>query len=66
VMQSDNEGMNDAVKRKSTQCLLEEGYGLDKGVAMCIFFTAGFSCFFYDFETCEEIFLSHPHVRLLV
>ena len=51
--QSGNEGISDAVKREITQGLLER-HGMDKGIAV-----AGV-CTFYDFETCERIFLGDP------
>ncbi len=48
--QDHNEGISEAVKREITQGLLE-GHGLDKGIAI-----TG-TCRFFDFETCEGIFL---------
>ena len=57
VEQKDNKGMSDAVKREVTQ-VLQEGHGADKGVAI------GASCRFFDFETCEEIYLYGSNVRL--
>ena len=63
VEQRDNKDMSDAVKREITQGL-QEGHGADKGVA--IYITAGSSCRFFDFETCEEISISvFAKVRLL-
>ena len=53
--QGGNDDISDAVKREVTQGL-QEGHGADKGVA---FGTAGSSCLFFDFETCEEIRLSN-------
>ena len=55
--QRDNERMSEAVKREITQGL-QEGHGLDKGIAM----TAG-TCKFFDFETCEVIDLKGRRVR---
>ncbi len=40
--------MSDAVRREITQAL-QEGHGMDKGVAI-----AG-RCLFFDFESCEVI-----------
>ena len=51
--------IGDAVKREITQGLVE-GHGVDKGIAV-----AGKVCAFYDFETCEEINLSHQSVRCM-
>ena len=57
--QSGNGGMSEAVKREITQGL-QEGHGLDKGIA----FTAG-ACIFFDFETREEIKLYCKGVRCI-
>jgi hypothetical protein len=57
--QNGNKSMSDAVKREITQGL-QEGHGADKGFCMTLF-----SCKFYEFETCEEINVSHSRVRLL-
>ena len=57
--QDNNKGMSEAVKREITQGL-QEGHGLDKGIA----FTAG-TCRFFDFETCEGINLSWKSVRCI-
>ena len=59
VEQNGNDDMSDAVKREVTQGL-QEGHGADNGVAI----TTGSSCFFFDFETCEEIKLIRSNVRL--
>ena len=56
--QIDNEGISDAVKREITQGL-QEGHGVDKGI------TVAGACVFYDFETCEEIYLSGQSVRCI-
>ena len=56
--QSGNEGISDAVKREITQGLVER-HGVDKGIAV-----AG-ACAFYDFETCEEIYLGGQSVRCM-
>ena len=56
--QSSNEGMSEAVKREITQGL-QEGHGLDKGIAI-----AG-TCAFFDFETCEDIYLKYKSVRCI-
>ena len=56
--QDGNDDMSDAVKREITQGL-QERHGADKGVAI----TAGSSCLFFDFETCEEIGILNLHVR---
>ena len=56
--QGGNGDLSVAVKREITQGL-QEGHGADKGVAV----TAGWSCRFFDFETCEEIYLFHSNVR---
>ena len=58
--QSDNKGISDAVKREITQGL-QEGHGVDKGVAVAVADT----CVFYDFETCECIDLNRKSVRCL-
>ena len=58
VEQSDNEGMSEAVKREITQGL-QEVHGLDKGIT-----TAG-TCEFFDFETCEKIYLGGKEVRCI-
>ncbi len=58
--QSNNEGMSDAVKREITQGL-QEGHGLDKGIAV----GAEGTCRFFDFETCEEIDLKYNNVRCI-
>ena len=58
--QSGNEGISDAVKREITQGL-QEGHGVDKGVAVAVADT----CVFYDFETCEGIDLQHKSVRCM-
>ena len=58
--QSGNEGISDAVKREITQGL-QEGHGVDKGVAVAVADT----CVFYDFETCEGIDLRCKHVRCM-
>ena len=58
--QSGNEGISDAVKREITQGL-QEGHGVDKGVAVAVADT----CVFYDFETCEGINLSCKSVRCI-
>jgi hypothetical protein len=50
--------MSDAVKREVTQGL-QEGHGVDNGVAITVIS----SCRFFDFETCEEIGLSASNVR---
>ena len=60
VEQSSSRDISAAVKREITQGL-QEGHGADKGVAI----TAGSSCRFFDFETCEQINLSKSNVRLL-
>ena len=54
--QSGNEGISDAVKREITQILVE-GFGMDKGSAA--------ACVFYDFETCEGIYLQSKDVRCM-
>jgi len=62
--QNGNEVISDAVKREITQGL-QERHGADKGVSI----HQDASCRFYDFETCEEIKVSHSivdMVRLLV
>ena len=58
--QSGNEGISDAVKREITQGL-QEGHGVDKGVAVAVADT----CVFYDFETCEGIDLRFKRVRCM-
>ena len=58
--QSGNEGISDAVKREITQGL-QEGHGVDKGVAVAV----AAACVFYDFETCEGINLNSKHVRCM-
>ena len=58
VEQDENRDMSDAVMQEITK-VLQEGHGADKGVAI----TAGSSCRFFDFETCEEIRLSNSNVR---
>ena len=58
--QSGNEGISDAVKREITQGL-QEGHGVDKGVAVAVADT----CVFYDFETCEGIDISYKKVRCM-
>ena len=58
--QSDNKGISDAVKREITQGL-QEGHGVDKGVAVA----GADTCVFYDFETCEGIDLSSQRVRCM-
>ena len=50
--------IGDAVKREIGQGLVE-GHGVDKGIAL-----EG-ACTFYEFETCEEIDLSHKRVRCM-
>jgi hypothetical protein len=65
VEKAGNEDMSEAVKREITQGL-QEGHGADKGFAI----TAGSSCRFFDFETCEGIYLklnnfNRTYVRLL-
>ena len=57
--EQDGTRIGDAVKREITQGLVE-GHGVDKGIAV-----AGDSCKFYDFETCEEIYLSSQSVRCM-
>ena len=57
--QMENEGMSEAVKREITQGL-QEGHGLDKGVAITTV-----TCRFFDFETCEEINLPQESVRCI-
>ncbi len=57
VEQKGNEDMSDAVKREITQGL-QEGHGADKGVAV----TAGWSCRFFDFETCEDLSVRNTNV----
>ena len=57
--EQDGTRIGDAVKREITQGLVE-GHGVDKGIA-----GAGDSCEFYDFETCEEIYLSRQNVRCM-
>ena len=57
--QSNIEGMSEAVKREITQGL-QEGHGLDKGIAV-----AGRTCNFFDFETCEGINLFEKGVRCI-
>ena len=54
--QGGNDDMSFAVKREVTQGL-QEGHGADKGVAIGAF------CLFFDFETCEEIYLLSSNVR---
>ncbi len=50
--------IGDAVKLEITQGLVER-HGVDKGIAI----VAGMSsCKFYDFETCEEIYLRGQRV----
>ena len=56
--QINNEGISDAVKREITQGLVE-GHGVDKGVAVSD------TCLFFDFETCELIYLSNKSVRCM-
>ena len=56
--QSDNKGISDAVKREITQGLLE-GFWEDKGIAV-----AG-TCVFYDFESCEGVYLSSRNVSCI-
>ncbi len=51
-----NEGMSGAVKREITQGL-QERHGVDKGIAI-----AG-TCKFYNFETCEAMYLQNEGVR---
>ncbi len=58
VGQGGNWDMSDALKREITQ-VLQEGHGADKGFAVAP------SCRFFDFETCQEIKLTHSNVRLL-
>ena len=58
--QSDNKGISDAVKREITQGL-QEGHGVDKGVAVAVSDT----CVFYDFETCKGINLYNKNVRCM-
>ena len=53
-----NDNISIAVKQEITQGLLER-HGSDNGV------TIGFSCCFYDFETCEEIKAVYIKVRFL-
>ena len=50
--------ISDAVKREITQGLVER-HGVDKGFAIAD------TCAFYDFETCEEIYLSSQNVRCM-
>ena len=56
--QNHNRGMSEAVKREITQGL-QEGHGLDKGIAI-----AG-TCTFFDFEACELIDLRERSVRCI-
>ena len=56
--QSVNKGISDAVKREITQGL-QEGHGADKGIAVAA------ACAFYDFETCEGIYLYSKGVRCM-
>ncbi len=59
--QRGNEGMSEAVKREITQGL-QEGYGLDKGIAI----TAGTRSFIlFDFETCETCDIHDKRVRCI-
>ena len=58
--QNHNRGMSEAVKREITQGL-QEGHGLDKGIA----FTVADTCIFFDFETCKEINLGGKGVRCI-
>ena len=58
--QSGNEGISDAVKREITQGL-QEGHGVDKGVAVAVADT----CVFFDFETCEGIDFQSKSVRCM-
>ncbi len=51
-----NKGISDAVKREITQGL-QEGHGVDKGSAA--------ACVFYDFETCERIYLYSKDIRCM-
>ncbi len=57
--QSDNRGMSEAVRREITQGL-QEGHGLDKGVAITTV-----TCRFFDFGTCEKIDLTSNRVRCI-
>ena len=56
--QGGNKSMSEAVKQEITQGL-QERHGLDKGIAI-----AG-TCKFFDFETCEHIYLSNKSVRCI-
>ena len=56
--QSGNKGISDAVKREITQGLVE-GHGADKGIAVAD------TCLFFDFETCEGIYLQSKDVRCM-
>jgi len=56
--QRDNKGISDAVKREITQGLVE-GHGADKGIPVAA------ACVFYDFETCERIYLNRKIVRCM-
>ena len=58
--QSGNKGISNAVKREITQGL-QEGHGVDKGVADAVADT----CAFFDFETCEGIYLYNKSVRCM-
>ena len=51
-------GISDAVKREITQGLVV-GHGMDKGIAVAA------ACAFYDFETCEGIYLEEKDVRCM-
>ena len=52
--------ISDAVKREITQGL-QEGHGMDKGIAVAV---AG-TCVFFDFETCEVIHIQRQSVRCM-
>ena len=58
--QDGNDGISDAVKREITQGL-QEGHGVDKGVAVAVADT----CVFFDFETCEVIGIRSQSVRCM-
>ena len=54
--QADNYSMSDAGMRAITQGL-QEGHGLDKGIAI--------ACKFFDFETTEHMLLGFVEVRCI-
>ncbi len=64
-LEQSGNAMNEDVKQEINQGL-QEGHGLDKGVAFCLRLSWKCTCIFFDFETCEEINLkSRKGVRCI-